>query len=70
MLWGDVVNREDEVIKELCKIASEIGEHLKHAVPHDCFCINKSHDYSFRFDDDILEFIENAVKDKIKSEVT
>ncbi len=59
------MNRE-EVISRMCKLASKVNtEKFKWSLPSDCFCEESTGSFSFQFDEEVLEFIEQAVKDKL-----
>lgn len=59
---------KSEVIQRFCKLASKVGEvKFKHKIPHDCFCKEKCYNQNyFQFDEEVLEFIEDAVNDKLE----
>ena len=61
------MNTKQDVISRFCALASEVGEEVfLHKYAHDCFCgNNKTFENDFRFDDIVLEFIEDAVRAKI-----
>ena len=61
---------KQEVIRRLCKLATDVGNLKDGQYAHDCFCGEKAtHEVHFQFSEFVLGFIENAVKDKIQSEV-
>jgi hypothetical protein len=54
------------VISRFCIMSTLVGSKVfKHSCCHDCFCHQRNH---FQFDDEILEFIEAAVNEKISRE--
>lgn len=56
---------EQEVISALCDLASEVGRKVYGSkVSHDCFC-QESKGSDFHFDPVILEYIRNAVREKM-----
>ena len=60
-------NTKQDVIERLCKLAAKVGEHYGYSYAHDCFCHQSEQSlFDFRFDDEILEFIEDAVESKMK----
>lgn len=59
-----IKNKED-VISRLCKLSTLVMEkQFKYQNPADCFCTT-SNNSSFEFDEEVLEFIEQSVKDKL-----
>ncbi len=56
-----------EIIRRLCTLTTLVGDKkFNHQIPHDCFCDEIHIDNRFfRFDEEIIKFIENAVKDKL-----
>lgn len=66
--------RKQEVVNRLCSIVSTIGkEHFKSKEAFDCIChknlsmIPKVE--NFQFSESILDFVEEAVKEKMKREI-
>lgn len=60
------------VISYLCNITSEVGKRVFHnELTQDCFC-RESHipDSEFRMDREILDFISDAVNEKIAKEIS
>ena len=57
--------KKDQVLSGLCEISSQVGDHFKNQLPADCFCNEDSH---FQFDEKILNFIREAVQEKITKE--
>ena len=57
-----------EVIQRFCKLSSKVGEvKFKHKIPQDCFCNEKCYNQNyFQFGEEVLEFIEDAVKDRLE----
>ena len=57
--------KRDEVIKAFCELSSRVGEQVfQHSRAHDCFC--NGPDVYFQFDDEVFQFIVDAVEEKIK----
>lgn len=58
---------KQEVLERLCALSTRVGRHLDHEYSHDCFCGAGRKDFvnGFRFDEQILAFIEAAVNDRI-----
>ena len=62
-------NPKQDVIERLCKLAAKVGEHYEYQYAHDCFCHQSEQSLmDFRFEEEILEFIEEAVESKIGGE--
>lgn len=61
---------KSEVLQRFCEIASYVGmAKFKHKIPHDCFCRDSNSDQeNFQFDEEVLEFIADAVNEKLKGE--
>lgn len=60
---------KSEVIEALCILANEAGEHrFNHTVASDCFCQYSGPDESFLFDEEVLQFIKDAVDEKLNRE--
>lgn len=58
-----------EVIEALCILADKVGEHkFNHTVASDCFCENGDPEEYFRFDEEVLQFIKDAVDEKLNKE--
>jgi hypothetical protein len=58
-------------ISRLCALVTKVGAHFGHKYAHDCFCgqgLTYHGVVAFRLDDEIVEFIENAVSEKIMME--
>jgi hypothetical protein len=63
-----------EVIERLCKLQSEAAGHVGHEYAADCFCGKSGYwdtkeyrpDRDYRNDGKALDFIESAVREKIK----
>jgi hypothetical protein len=68
----------NEVIERLCKLQEEVQNHINDDGAADCFCrkggfwhvkgYGGTHEEGYRNDGDALEFIENAVREKINAE--
>lgn len=71
--FGTPVPRDNDPIRNItrrfCRIASEVREQLGGSA--DCFCGDrcwpKSMRDTFRFDEEVIAFIESAVQEKLKS---
>lgn len=61
--------KRDEVIERFCDLASDVGRHVYNSqYAHDCFCGSSFMQFisgEFRFDTEIMEFVEAAVYEKI-----
>lgn len=59
-----------EVKQELCSLCTEVNEKVfGFTYAADCFCGDKVCDHSgYRFDKEVLEFIKDAVKEKINAQ--
>ena len=58
---------KEQTIERLCKLATLVME-VKYAYTKsaDCFCKDSTHtEDSFRMEEDIIKFIEDAVKEKL-----
>lgn len=56
---------KDDVIEQFCELATLVGDNVFHdKYAHDCFChsLIKS---NFRFEPEIMQFIKDAVKEKM-----
>ena len=57
----------DKVIERLCLLLSEVNSvKYRWSVASDCIC-NES-DNNYRMDEEVLEFVEQAVRDKLYGE--
>ncbi len=59
----------DEVVKNLCRLSGKVRVHLskKTSRASDCFCGQSAPDpLGFQYDSKVLEFIEDAVKERMK----
>jgi hypothetical protein len=66
---GEMDTRKAEVITEFCKISETVGHHFKSQHAYDCFCpSNIKQSSSYQYDDIVLDFIRDAVSEKIKRE--
>jgi hypothetical protein len=60
-----------EVITGLCRLSTIVGVHLKSEYAHDCFCqhsvqnIELQNPPYYQFDEKIIDFIQDAIKEKI-----
>lgn len=58
-----------EVVDALCVLADKVCKHkFNYTVASDCFCQNGGPDELFRFDEEVLQFIKNAVDEKLNKE--
>lgn len=61
---------KNETIERLCALTSQVGSGQKFAnkFAHDCFCHKARHpEWSFEFDEKIIQFIETAVQERLNS---
>lgn len=57
---------KQQIIEELCTLATEVNEKVfDYSVATDCFC-TKEESSDYRFNQEVLDFIKAAVKEKIK----
>lgn len=59
---------KDEVVERLCELASRVGsEVFQDQSAHNCFCGENdlSERFGFRFDEEVLLWIESAVKERM-----
>lgn len=57
---------KQQIIKELCTLATEVNEKVfDYSVATDCFC-TKDESSDYRFNQEVLDFIKAAVVAKIK----
>ena len=62
--------RKENVIKELCKLSTDVGGFFNHEYAHGCFCgENKLELSGFQFQDEIMDFIKEAVNEKMYKEM-
>jgi len=64
-------DRQEEVIEQLCQITSNVGRYFESRYASDCFCVRRKVfkiGMTFQFDDNVLDFIRNAVNEKIARE--
>ena len=55
--------KRSDVISKLCGTSTLVGTKVfNHTCAHDCFCTDSS---GFQFEQDVLDFIEVAVEEKI-----
>ena len=59
---------KSEAIEKLCEIVTEVGEVFDHAYTHDCICGENKFSEGL-VDSHIIEFIQQAVKEKIKRRI-
>jgi DNA-directed RNA polymerase specialized sigma24 family protein len=56
----------EEVLIRLCILSSEVGETVYHdEIAHNCFCGAFRNSAGFQFDEEVLRFIESAVRQAI-----
>ena len=61
--------KRDDVIERLCELCAYVGSiEFKEQKAHDCFCDGQYDNY-FQFDECVLEYIENAVEEKLKNKI-
>lgn len=54
------------VIDKFCKLASKVNNRkFNWSVASDCFCSNIDDSEGFRFDEEVFNFIESAVMEKL-----
>ena len=60
----------DDVLRELCALASKVGAELfNDDYSHDCFCAERiADDTDFRFERSVMDFIKQAVEEKMVRE--
>ena len=59
--------RKQEVIERLCALCEEVGDLFNYKYPVDCFCRkDPPSGFTYQFSEKILEFIEKAIREKIK----
>lgn len=62
----------DEVITRLCVLSNKVGEHIstmERSFARDCFCRERNkNDFSFQFENEVMEFIEDSVLHRVKEE--
>jgi hypothetical protein len=55
---------KDDVIEQFCELATLVGDNVYHnKYAHDCFCNLTRAD--FQFDPQVMQFIKDAVKEKM-----
>ena len=60
---------KSDVIEELCGLARKVGEEkFKSVEPYDCICQGAPHNPYYQFSHKVLEFIKNAVAEKLAKE--
>ena len=69
------MNNAEDVIERLCKLQSEVTEHLGYQYAADCFCgkggfwestdYDGTHEHGYRNDMKSIEFIEQAVRSRL-----
>lgn len=60
----------EQTIEQLCELASTVGAiKFNHNIPHDCFCTLAEGNFSsFQFDQAIIDYIKEAVDEKLYNE--
>lgn len=58
---------KQQTIERLCALTDKVNEHFNYQHQMDCFCgLNKLHQiHEYRNDGFVLDFIEEAVKEKL-----
>ena len=57
---------KQQIIEEFCTLATVVkGKMFNYSVATDCFC-TKEESYDYRFESEVLDFIKEAVNEKIK----
>ena len=61
------MTRKEEVIAAFCHLATRVGNDVfKNEFAHDCFCgQNFLANHNFQFDEKIINFISEAIDEKI-----
>lgn len=60
---------KQETIEELCGVATKVNDKVfDYSLATDCFC-TKEESSDYRFEERVLEFIKEAVNEKIDREV-
>jgi len=60
---------KEEVIRQYCSIGGEVAEHVFGFLEAaDCFCSDTLEGFSFQYSRRILDYIRDAVHDRIKKE--
>lgn len=65
------MTRRQEVLERLCELTSKVGSNIdpNTVAATDCFCTEQYpgswEDSRYRFDDEVIEFIEAAVNEKL-----
>lgn len=61
--------KKEEIIEALCKLCSTVGtEVFDNKYAHDCFCHKNTCPFEFNFDKLILDYIKEAVQEKMTRE--
>lgn len=63
---------KEQVLERLCIVVTKVGAEAFHeAEAHDCFCpVGQSNPSTFRVDEAVMKFIEDAVDEKIKKQAS
>lgn len=57
---------KQQIIEEFCTLATEVNDKVfGYSVASDCFC-TKDESSDYRFEEEVLDFIKDAVKEKIE----
>jgi len=67
---SSTIRNHHQIIERLCNLVSEVGSVRYHdELPHDCFCgINpRGIKFDFQFDEEIIAFIESAVRERLSN---
>ena len=54
--------QKDDIIQDFCELSTLVGDHMQYS--HDCFCNETT--VHFKFDKEIMQFIKDAVREKIR----
>jgi hypothetical protein len=62
------MTRKKEVLERLCELTAEVMRRkFNYEKAADCFC-GKTPQHDFRFDREVLEFIAEAIREKLERE--
>lgn len=64
--------KKQQVLEALCELSAKVmDKEFNFQVPADCFCGKNQHqdDITFAFDSEIIDFITDAVNEKLKRDV-
>ena len=60
--------RKDEVIEDFCRLSSKVSDHLGNQFAADCICKCVHNESYFQFEEQVMDFIREAVEEKISKE--